>query len=348
MQERKAATPAPVKAQGLAAAPAPAAGQSAITMQDRPQVPAGIPQFFAPVRKSQPPGAQVAYHPNLFAVATYQIVNNKLGMSYSQTTAHMLQIRENMTSALWDEAAAFEGRIEELSRQAPQGACFLPAPTTILQAARLEKAQKGYVDFVYRQAQVTVCKSPTYNMTSQPGESERDFRLRLQQAARERRDFEVEKLRRRYATKISGLQMRLSRAEQRIAREQEQYSQQKMQTAISVGATIFGALMGRKAISSSTLGRATTATRQASRVFREQGDVERAKEDQTVARQQLQELEGQMQQEADQLAQAFDPETEVLQTVIVRPAKADILLQAGGVLWVPFAHDPSGGVQPLW
>ncbi len=142
--------------------------------------------------------------------------------------------------------------------------------------------------------------------------------------------------------------MRLSRADQRIARETEQYGQQKVQAAISVGATIFGALLGRKAISSSTLGRATTATRQASRILQEHGDVERAKEDQQAAQQQLQALEQEMQREADELARAFDPQTETLQPLIVRPTKADILLQAGGILWVPFAHDPSGGPQSLF
>jgi len=344
MQDRRPAAPVPSVTQAAAAPAAPGAGP----LEDRPQVPAGIPQYFAPMRKAQPPGARVIYQPHLYAAASYQIVDNKLGMSYSQATSHVLPLRENMTSAPWDESGPFEGRIEELSRQVPQGAGFSPVPTTILQAARLDKAQKGYLDFVYRQAQVTLWKSSLFKATSQPGESERDFRLRLQQAARERRDFEIEKLRRKYATKIGALQMRLSRADQRIARETEQYGQQKVQAAISVGATIFGALLGRKAISASTLGRATTATRQASRILQEQGDVERAKEDRLAAQQQLQALEQEMQREADGLARAFDPQTETLQNVIVRPSKTDILLRAGGILWIPFAQDPAGGIQPLW
>ena len=347
MQDRRPAAPVPSVTQAAAAPAAPVA-PGAGPLEDRPQVPAGIPQYFAPMRKAQPPGARVIYQPHLYAAASYQIVDNKLGMSYSQATSHVLPLRENMTSAPWDESGPFEGRIEELSRQAPQGAGFSPVPTTILQAARLDKAQKGYLDFVYRQAQVTLWKSSLFKATSQPGESERDFRLRLQQAARERRDFEIEKLRRKYATKIGALQMRLSRADQRIARETEQYGQQKVQAAISVGATIFGALLGRKAISASTLGRATTATRQASRILQEQGDVERAKEDRLAAQQQLQALEQEMQREADGLARAFDPQTETLQSVIVRPSKTDILLRAGGILWIPFAQDPAGGIQPLW
>jgi hypothetical protein len=350
MQDRKSAAPGPaVFQEGAAlAAPVPPAASVQTAVDDRPQVPAGIPQYFAPLRKAQPPGGRIVYQPHLYAAASYQIVDNKVGMSYSQSISHILPLSENMTSAPWDESSPFEARVEELSRQVPQGAGFSPVPTTILQASRFEKAQKGYLDFVYRQAQMTLWKSGLFKTTSQPGETERDFRLRLQQATRERRDFEIEKLRRKYAARIGALQTRLSRADQRMARETEQYGQQKVQAAISVGATIFGALLGRKAISASTLGRATTATRQASRILQEQGDVERAKEDRQAAQQQLQELERQMQQEADELARAFDPQTETLQPVIVRPSKTDILLRAGGVVWIPFARNPAGGTDPLW
>jgi hypothetical protein len=347
MQDKTASPPAP-PALGTVAAPAYPAAPEAKVLEDRPQVPAGVPQYFAPIRKARAPAARVVYTPSLYAAAAYQIVDNRLGMSSSQQTSHILALRENMTSAPWDESSPFEGHLEELGRQAPEGAGFSPVPTTILQAARLEKAQKGYLDFVYRQAQMTLWRSGLFKVTSQPGESERDFRLRLQQAARERRDFEIEKLRRRYATKIGALQARLSRADQRIARETEQYGQQKVQAAISVGATLFGALLGRKVVSTSTLGRATTATRQASRILQQQGDVERAKEDRLAAQQQLQSLEQEMQREADELARSFDPQTETMQSVIVRPSKSDILLRAWGILWIPFAQSPDGEIQTLW
>jgi hypothetical protein len=50
-------------------------------------------------------------------------------------------------------------------------------------------------------------------------------------------------------------------------RETGQAKQQYVQTAISVGATLLGALLGRKTVSTSALGRATTAARGASDAF---------------------------------------------------------------------------------
>ena len=79
------------------------------------------------------------------------------------------------------------------------------------------------------------------------GESERDFRIRLQLEARTARDEAVDAVRKKYAPKQAALAERLRRAEQAVERETQQASDQKMQTAVSVGATLL-ALFGRKAV----------------------------------------------------------------------------------------------------
>ena len=166
-------------------------------------------------------------------------------------------------------------------------------------------------------------------MTSLPGESERDFRVRLQHLARERRDFELERLRRRYGSKTNTLRQRLMRAQQRIDREQESYSQQKVQTAVSVGATLLSALMGRKPVSVGTLGRASSAARQASAspgTSRTFCGLRRKRR----RRAELSDLDQQLSREADQVAQAYDPLSETLQQIVIRPTKSDICCRSSG------------------
>ena len=80
-------------------------------------------------------------------------------------------------------------------------------------------------------------------------------------------------------------------ADQRIEVEQSQYSQKRAQTAISIGATVVGAMFGRKLGSMGNVGRATTAMRGAGRAAREQGDIGPAKEKASALRTQLTELE---------------------------------------------------------
>ena len=113
---------------------------------------------------------------------------------------------------------------------------------------------------------------------SQPDETEAAFRARVTLKDCEARDAEKERLRQKFAPKAATLTERIRRAEQARAVQEQQASEAKMQTGISVLGTIAGALFGRKAISMGTLGKATTAARGIGRTMRESSDVGRANE----------------------------------------------------------------------
>ncbi len=322
---------------------------AALFAGSRPQLPPEIRQYFAPIQTRPLTAGKVIYHPHLFAAGKVHLINNKYGIAQTQPVSHVLAMQEEMVGILWDQAIPFSAQPEELARQAPDPeASYLPVPRGTAQSKRFQSWEKAYLDFLYRQGQVTLWKSALFKLTSQPGESEREFRIRLQQLARERRDFELDRLRQRYSAKISTLQRQLMRADQRIQREQEQYGQQKVQTAISVGATLLGAFMGRKVASSSTLGRATTAARGATRITREKDDIQRATEERDVIQRQLTELDEEARRETEQIAQSYDPQIESLQQIIVRPAKGDIIVQGFGLLWVPYWHDQAANSEPLF
>src|SRR5262249_43580219 len=139
-----------------------------------------------------------------------------------------------------------------------------------------------------------ILKSPSSGISSKPDESERDFRVRLQQSTREARDSDVEKLRKKYAPKIAAVEERLRRARQAQEVQSEQATAAKVQTAISFGATLLSGLLGRKALSVSSMGRAATSARGVARTMKESADVTRAGETIEAITQQLQELNTQL------------------------------------------------------
>ncbi|MGI8877143.1 MAG: ATP-binding protein, partial [Candidatus Limnocylindria bacterium] len=77
----------------------------------------------------------------------------------------------------------------------------------------------------------------------------------------------------------------------------------KVQTAVSIGATVLGALFGRK-LGTGTVGRGTTAARGAARAMDQQQDVQRAKEDLAAAEQDLTRLEEELRAEIATLTAA--------------------------------------------
>jgi hypothetical protein len=94
-----------------------------------------------------------------------------------------------------------------------------------------------------------------------------------------------------------------------------------MQTAVSVGATLLGAFMGRKAMSASTIGRAGTAMSRAGRSMEQAGDIGRAQETVAEYQRQLDDLNAQFQEETNALEAKIDPANEELEPVAISPKK---------------------------
>ena len=186
------------------------------------------------------------------------------------------------------------------------------------------------------------------NIVSYPDESERDFRIRLQQAAREKRDELITRVRDRYAPKLARLEERIRNAERTVEKEKEQASQQKVQTVISIGATILSALTGRKAASYSTLGRATTAVRGAGRAMKESKDVDRAEESLDSLKSRSEELQRLLQEEIEQVRSGIDPLNETLENYTITPKKMDISVSLVALVWAPYWQDDRGKITAAW
>jgi hypothetical protein len=195
---------------------------------------------------------------------------------------------------------------------------------------------------------LTLYKSPALGQTSKPGEEERDFRIRLQQSAHEQRDAAAEKLRQKYALKIAALQERLRRAGAAKEREAEQAKRAKLDTVISLGSTLLGAFLGRKAISIGTVGKAATTMRGVGRAMDQSGDVARAGETVEAIQQQLTDLDAQFRSETDALAGAIDPSTASLESIELRPNKTNINVRLVALVWLPFTRDAAGLVNPAY
>ena len=158
--------------------------------------------------------------------------------------------------------------------------------------------------------------------------------MRLQQAAREERDRRAEELKKSYAPKLAALAERKRKAEQAVEREKGQAKQQTLQTAVTVGTALLGAFLGRKTLSMATLNRAGTVARAAGRSRKEAADVERAGETVDAVQSQIDGLNSQFKAEVDGLQSKIDPSSEPLETVTVRPKKANITVRLVALGWM--------------
>jgi hypothetical protein len=74
-------------------------------------------------------------------------------------------------------------------------------------------------------------------------------------------------------------------------------------------------------------------------------DIERARQQVEMARSRQVELDKQVEEEASRITMNLDPNAEVLQPIVLRPKKKDIMVQWSGLLWLPYWNLDSGGVE---
>ena len=315
--------------------------------QARPPLTPDITQYYIPVRSSADANAKLVYQPMLLGLAEIHYSKSKT-IDVTQNVNLLATINDGPIELKWDEATPIDLPAEDLEADPQSGAQFAEAPAKATKAKSYATWRKDFANWIYRSQRLDLLESPTLDIASNPGESERDFRVRLQQIAREQRDQAVEKLRQKYATRFAQLDDRKRRAEQAVAREAEEAKDQKFQTAISFGATLLSSFMGRKRTSMSTLGRATTAVRGVGRTMKQSEDVGRAEENVAAVSQRLADLEAEFKAEVETIERSFDPQTEQLGTVSLKPTKANINVKLLTLVWTPYWQNVQGGAKPAW
>jgi hypothetical protein len=304
-------------------------------------LPPDVPQFFV---RPRTPGDDLVYEPRILAIGRIYYADAKAGVA---TDEEIAVLADPAARVDWDGAAATTVRDADLERvPAEDDAFFGLVPPEAAKGRSYLEWGKAYAEWLYRTRKLELFKSPGTGMVSKPGEAERDFRIRLQTGAREKRDSVVEKVRQSYAPRISRLEERIRAAEAAVEREKSQSTQQSLQTAVSIGATILGAFLGRKSISTASLGRATTAVRGAGRTMKEREDVGRATENVQQLTAQRDELQRTLDDEIARVQAAVDPLTEQLERVALAPKKKDVAVSMTALAWVPYRRDGRGGIAP--
>jgi hypothetical protein len=340
-----------------AAATAPAAAVAPLTAPSmgprlpggaRPVLPPGIAQQFLPPTRTRPPGAQLLYQPMVLGAATVRFADPKAGIDVTEDRVFMTPVTTQAVSVRWEDTAEVAVALDGLDSTPEEEATYASLPEIAVRPKSYEAWRRELARWLATTRRLELRKSPAYRVYSNPGEAERDFRIRLSQLAREQRDRWLAEVRARYAPKVAALQERLRRAQQAAEREKEQVTQQGLQTAISIGATLLGALLGRKAVSATSLGRATTAARSAGRVLKERQDVSRAGETVEAITQAQADLEAQLAAEIQALEAKTDPLTERLESVVLVPKKTHITVKLVALAWAPHWVGPDGGATPAW
>lgn len=322
------------------AAPAPAAAGTAGT---RPVLPPDVAQYYLDAA-----GAGIVYYPRLVAATEVAFVNARYKVDERREKLLSVDFDPGAVSVDWDNAEALGLPAGELLTEADPDARYAECPAAAGQARNYAQWEKDLKRWLRQNEALCLYRSSAQGLTSEPGETEGQFRARLRLAAGEKRDQAVAALRKRYAGKALTLENRLLRAEQTLEREQQQSTRKRLDTAVSVGSAVLGALLGRKRVSAATAGKVGTAIRTAGGMSKEAADVGRARDIADKVRADLAALNASLEAEIEAFDSAYDAATEELEEIPVRPKATDIHVSLIGLLWLPFRETADGRLQAAW
>ncbi len=302
----------------------------------QPQLPSGIQQFFLPedVRVEQ-----VNYRPALYAYVSTAYNDSRKKVSEVEETVWTTPLQDGVIPVDWQVTTGARPDPDYLTQTAVPRAIFGSIPEAATKKTSYTGWEKDLKDHIYRENVLKLYRNEVTGLVSEPGESERDFVVRIHQESRELRDEKMEELRARYAKRIATEEERVRKQEQRVEAEKDQAKTAKMGSLLDIGSTIFGSLFSKNKLSRTTMNKAATAAKSASRAKRQTGDVNRAEETLASYQERLTSLEDEMQEELDKLGKEYDLANEQLETVELKPKKADINVRVLSVLWLPYDGD---------
>jgi hypothetical protein len=274
--------------------------------------------------------------PMLLGVARLTYADAKLGLDETREVAVLTPITDDPVAVDWEQAEPAGFSVGGLLKApGPQTTSLGPLPAAAAKPKNYAVWEKDFARWAAQSQAIELFKSPRAKVLSAPDETERDFRIRLASAAREGRDAALARVRDKHATKLAANADRIRRAQQAVQVQSEQASGAKMSLAVSIGATIFGALLGRKAVSASTLGRATTAARGVGKAGRESQDVARASENVAALGQQQADLQAALEADLHAVAADWDISAEPIERVLVKPKRGGVSVQLVALAWIP-------------
>jgi hypothetical protein len=310
----------------------------------RPVLPPKIPQYFIPVRSRQTAESHLFYQPTVIGAASIHFTDAKTGVNLLKDVFYLAEVTEGPVSIDWNTVAEIGLKPNNLEASPREPAQYGSLPAIAMKAESYSYWSKDFVNWLFQNQAISLWRSPGLKEFSRAGETERDFRVRLQQKAREQRDDATVKLREKYAPKFASLQEQIRKAQAAVERERDQARQQKMQTAISFGTSILGGFLGARR---STSG-ARSAMSGVNRSIKESKDVERAEDTVEAIQKRMQQLEADFKADTEALAIRIDPLMESLESVSVHPAKTAITVQLVALGWLPLWQSPEGKIIPAW
>lgn len=320
--------------------------------QTPPPLPSAIAQYYLPTtvtaqqafttwtqsqRATAGPTGSVGlvYRPVLMAQADIRYQDTKSKIFTSRSYAFHVPDVDRAGFVQWEAHSAPVVDPAALGTQPFSQAAFEQVPASLTDASRQTSLRRELTDYLYSTAVITIPFNPSLGIYGNPDADPSQFFAMLQQAARERRDAELDKVTDKFRGQMEKLEDRYMREQQELRMDQKALRQLRREELYTKGEAITSILRG---YTNYTLTRMSRAKR-----YRDQ-QVEDVAESQMALRdleQKMGELEKDFEDTLHGINDKWARVAAEVQDYVIRPYKKDVNLRVFGVGWVPHWYMPT-------
>ncbi len=275
----------------------------------------------------------LVYEPCLLAAGSVSFVDRKRGVDESKEVSLLVRPGDLGRVIRWRDADPIDLDPAHLEDHPESEALFGPVPPELNTASELKAFAKDFDDYLYQEEALNLYHNPVLKLYGQPGESEREFKIRAQQLVRERRDAEVEKLRTKYQRKLDLLETRRAREERELVEDRAEYEARKHEELISAGETVVGMLgiFGRR-----TSRGLSTAARKRRLTTSARADIAESEEEVERLEAEIEDMRQEMELEAEAIADKWADAVEEIETYTIKPRRKDVQVEVAALGWAPY------------
>ncbi len=272
------------------------------------------------------------YEPAFIAMGTVSFVDRTRGVNEKRPIGKLVQANDLGPGTQWEDAVSLDMTVNALDRRPEEDALFSSVPEDLNTQRELTALGKDFSDWLYHEQRLQLLYNPVLKLYSKPDESERDFKVRMQQAAREQRDDEVDVMRKKYRRELDKLETKLEREQQELADDEADYDSRKMEEMVSGAETVAGLLgiFGRRRKSLST---AATKRRMTARA---KADIQESIDEIARLEKDMAEVQKTIEDEAAIITEKWADTLDQIETYLVKPRRTDIDVDLVALAWLPY------------
>jgi len=318
--------------------------------QTRPALPTGVSEYFLPFNLSlmeafdaarRPMGADaeqvgMLYRPTLLAAATVRFVNRKHNVDSEVSRSILVPNPDPRGVVRWDDYADKSVDLSALGKMPAPQSRFVTLDAPFDKKTTLNAIQRDFKDWLYREVTLKARTNEKLKIYAGPDLSKSEFMRLCADAAREKRDAEIDKLSARYGSKLDTLENRLKREERELRQDEDELTDRKMEEMGTHAENVLSLFSKRRR-------RITTSLTKHRLTQQAKADVEESIEAIDDLEDQIRDMETELKEKLDEVSDRWGEVVNEISETTLTSTKTNIFVDELGVAWMPYYLIESAG-----